>query len=372
MDHHGVSQWNEEFFERFIHLRSAIYQNHPDFVSESLEDLRLFFGEDSGFHKTMSWKATVLERAGKPIARYLLSLRPGSTFLSLGFFECLEEDEGVKAVLFADIGHFFRKHPELREVKGPIQGSLVGGFRFREKTDAPRFLGESLHLDHYPDLWRRWGFVEEESWYSYALPLGPTRQHFLAMATKLGHLWQDPKIRTRGLNLRAWDQEVTRIFKITAEAYNITGTNHEVDETLFRALALKMRPLLSKQTVQMLDYGGTTVGFTICYPDIQNEIRRYNRRKKFWPAAVNSLLLYAGIQFRRHPLLLVYVAKTKECPIKWGIAKLAGDMAQKINVANYTGLISVLNADSSGSRASLPVEKTLHSRHFLMSLRPVP
>lgn len=368
MNQSFADRWDDAFFTRFIELRSRIYRKHRDFVAETVEDLKLFFGPQSSFAKKMTWKAVLIENQGRVVARYLFSMHPTSQRLSLGFFECLENESTVKDLLFADIQSFRARFPQLIEVQGPIQGSLFAGFRFREKTSQPRFLGESLHLDYYPELWKKWGFEVEEFWDSYALDIKTGKAFFRQTEENLKHLWQDPKIQCRSLHLNEWKSEVHDIFQITTEAYKLAGTNNEIDESIFLALSEKIRPLLSPKTVKILEYDHKTVGFTICYIDIQRDIRGFNRRKKYLPSLVNKALLFAQIKLRRHPLLLFYIAKSAGCPVKWAMTKLGCSALDDITPQRYTGVISALNAQSAGSRASLPPDKVLLSRHFLMTL----
>jgi hypothetical protein len=364
----SVISWDKSFFLNFIELRTQIYRNHPDFISETIEDLDLFFGANSFFASAVNWKAVLVKHDEKIIGRYLLSMNAKSEDLYLGFFECIEQEDVFKAVLFADIKEFKSRYPQIKNIKGPIQGSLFGGYRFREPTAQARFLGESLHLDSYPELWKKWGFSIEEYWDSFEVSVSGALSFYSAVKTRFQKFWDDPKIVCRPLQLARWNQELKDIFAITLEAYDITGTNDEVDEKIFATLSEKIKPLLSPQTVKILQHDGKTVGFNICYLDIQDEIRRFNGRKKYLPLLLNKIILIAAIKLKKHPLLLVYVAKSKDCPVKWAMANLACSMIADVSESKYSKVISVLNAESAGSRASLPEDKKLHSRHFLMQL----
>ncbi|WP_295903584.1 hypothetical protein [uncultured Bdellovibrio sp.] len=360
----SVTSWDDSFFKDFVALRNRLYASHPDFVSEDLSDLELFFGKNSYFANKMDWTAVLLGSSG----RYLLSMSPAADSLYLGYFECDNDEEALHQSLLQDIAVYKQKYPQLKTVIGPIQGSLFAGYRFREQTEAPRFLGESLHRDSYPELWKKWGFQIGEYWDSYSFEPHYGYSFYKSIEQKFEKFWKDPKIVSRPLDLNNWDHEIQDVYDITMEAYNLTNTNDEIDFKIFKNISEKMKPLLKPRHVKMLEYDGKTVAFTICYSDIQEEIRRFNKRKSFLPAWLNNLVLFAGIQFKKHPLLLVYVAKRKECPIKWAMAKLGTSMITGVNPDDYPLVISALNAESSGSRASLPDRKALHSRHFLMTL----
>jgi hypothetical protein len=320
-------------------------------------------------------------------------MHPASESLSLWYFEIIPlidvipetSVQFVQAQVFLVIKEFQQRFPQLRQVQGPIQGSIFAGSRFRERTEAPRFLGESLHQEHYPALWESWGFQRGESWDSYELPIASGKAFFKAAGEKLQRLWQDPKIVCRSLRRKDWDQEVAAIFKITLEAYQLENTNDEIDHKIFAALSKKIRPLVEAGIVKILEYDGETVGFTICYIDIQASLRRYNERKKHFakwnskPAEkmislLNTVQLIWDIKMKRHPLLLFYIAKSPRCPVKWAMTKLACSALEDITADKYPQVISALNAESSGSSSSLPPDKVFHSRHFLMTLPcgPVP
>lgn len=360
----SVTSWDVSFFKDFVALRNRLYASHPDFISEDVSDLELYLGNGSYFTNKMDWTAVLIEGAG----RYLLSMSPSAESLYLGYFECDGNEESLRQSIWAHIAAYKQKYPQLKNVIGPIQGTLFAGYRFREPTAEARFLGESLHRDNYPELWKKWGFQVGEYWDSYNFEPQVGYDFFKAVEQKLGDFWKDPKITTRPLDLKNWDKEIEEVFEITMEAYDLTGTNDEIDFAIFKNISEKMKPLLKPRHVKMLEYDGKVVAFTICYPDIQESIRSYNRRKSFCPAWLNKLLLFASIQFRKHPLLLVYIAKRKDCPIKWAMAKIASAMITGVSPKDYPLVISALNAESSGSRASLPDRKTLHSRHFLMTL----
>jgi|GEM_PF-2335931 len=363
----SVTAWTDSFFADFVALRNRIYTGYPDFVSEDLADLELFFGGDSFFAQNMDWQAVLLSR-GQSESRYLLSMRPDSDTLYLGYFECDGDKEDLKKSLWEDIATFKQRYPQLKKVVGPVQGTLFAGYRFREATDMPRFLGESLHRDSYPELWKSWGFEISGYWDSYRFDPFEGYDFYKGVEERFKKFWQDPKITSRPLNLEKWDEEIQQVFEITLEAYDLRGTNDEVDARIFKTVSEKIKPLLKSEHVQFLEYDGRVVAFSICYPDIQEDIRRFNQRKKQWPLWLNKLVLFAAIKLKKHPLLLVYVAKRKDCPIKWAMAKMGSAMVTAVRPEDYPAALSVLNAESSGSRASLPDRKTLYSRHFLMTL----
>lgn len=360
----SVTSWDISFFKDFISLRNRLYASYPDFINESLEDLEIYFGSQSYFSKKMDWTATVVEKAG----RYLLSMNPKTDLLHLGYFECDGNAELLHASLLEDITEYRAKYPKIKSVIGPVQGTLYAGYRFREATLAPRFLGESLHLESYPDLWEKWGFQRGESWDSYTFNPTVGFNFYTDVEKKLEKLWRDPKIKVRSLDFSHWDQEIEKVFEITMDAYGLTDTNDEIDSVTFKKISEKIKPLLSPKHVKMLDYDNQTVAFTICYPDIQDSIRNFNLRAKRLPAWLNKIRLVIDIKLKKHPLLIVYVAKRKSCPIKWATVKLGCAVSTSVTPSDHQYMVSTFNAEASGSRSSLPTPKTFHSRHFLMKL----
>ncbi len=218
------------------------------------------------------WRAMFAYRGGNPVARLAVGLsrnmavaNPPAGFI--GWYEATGAREG------ADLLRHARKalyDQGAGCVLGPLNGSTWGRYRVTlrpaagDTAEAPPFLSEPWNPPEYPDHFRSAGFEPIMSYESRQV-LMPEASEFDPMtAARLS----DRRIRVRGLDPTAFDEELRGIFELSLAAFAGNSFFTPISLPEFRKRYSPMLPLVDPDLVRLAyDDNDRMVAFVFAFRD---------------------------------------------------------------------------------------------------------
>jgi len=219
-----------------------------------------------------------------------------------GFFDAVD-DQVVANALF-DAAAAWLKPRGLTQVRGPASfstndecGLLVDGF------DTPPTLLNPHNPPYYVRLVEDAGFVKAKDLYQFQ-SVNPTMPERLIRGAQL--IAQRKKITLRKLDMKHFDEEVTRIKQVYNAAWErnwgfVPMTDHEIDH-----LAKQLKPVVVPDLVVFAEREGKLIGFAAALPDLNVALKR-NPSGRLFPGIVK--VLWAARKITRIRILLLGLLK---------------------------------------------------------------
>lgn len=146
----------------FLRLPSLLYKN------DSPQDIKTERALLKGTHPLSLdvnvFPFVVIDRAGNPVCRCLLTYYPNDPVAYVGFFEAFNEAEAVTE-LFAAVEKKALSD-EKKELLGPFNTSIYIGYRFKANYFDRTYTSEPYNKDYYTALWERLGFSVRDRYVS--------------------------------------------------------------------------------------------------------------------------------------------------------------------------------------------------------------
>jgi hypothetical protein len=245
-----------------------------------------------GAAETLSWLAGTHECAGFLRQRNLLVMRNGfpaargiafvntiGNFGSVGFFECAEDAEAVKA-LMGGAKAFCEKHG-VADIYAPMNGSIWSDYRLMTKGFGDRpFLGEPYNRPYYGDLLTECGFRPVKMWETQFAGKVKIRGDAARRYVREERIQRSKGIKIR--SMRNFDADMRIIHKIAMNAFSRFFLFHRLGEEDFVNIYADLKAICDKRTVKIaFDPHRRPVGFGIALPDYSGKLGlalRYAKR----------------------------------------------------------------------------------------------
>lgn len=204
-----------------------------------------------------------------------------------GFFECADDPEVAQALF--DHVRTWAKGYGMTKLRGPMNpstnhecGLLVEGYETSPSimcTHNPRY---------YEKLVEGVGMAKAKDLHAYWVPA-----QLSGISPKL--LGQVERIKTkagvtfRRINMRDFDNEITRIMDIYNDAWEMNWGFVPMNEEEFRHMAKDMKLVIDPAFVFFMEVGGVPAGFTLSLPDA-NQVFKKIPNGRLFPTGIAKLL----------------------------------------------------------------------------------
>jgi predicted N-acetyltransferase YhbS len=187
---------------------------------------------------------------------------PGETVGTLGHYAA--RDAGASDLVLG------RALAELRErgctlAVGPLDGNTWRRYRFiTERGEMPRFFLEPDNPGAWPGYFRRVGFETLGRYWS-SLVEGPRSRD--GRVEELGRAAEDRGVRLRTLRPEHFEDELRRIYVVSARSFPGNFLYTPLPEAAFLAQYEKLRAVVDPRLVLLAEREGEPVGFVFAVPD---------------------------------------------------------------------------------------------------------
>jgi len=268
--------------ERFIRTWFTIYENDPHWVPPLYFERKQFFDPAKNPYFANARVAYfIATRDGKDVGTIAASVDamyqkedPGTAFF--GFFEFID-DADVAAALLAAAREWLIDEG-MQKVLGPFNfntnhefGLLVDGF------DSDPFVANPHNSAYYPDIYEAIGLRPAMDWYAYICDAAmPGIQKMIRVSDRL--ISRHPELTIRNIDLKHFDEEVEKIRKIYAGAWEQNWAHVRVTDEEFRFIAKGLKSLIDPELCFIAEVGGEVAGISITLPDFNQVVKKMNGR----------------------------------------------------------------------------------------------
>ncbi len=148
---------------------------------------------------------------------------------------------------------------------GPMDGSTFYRYRLiTERGSEPPFFLEPDNPDSYPEHWIAGGFAPLAQ-YSSALQVGLEQAD--PRIREIAARFEAEGVRIRSLDLDRFEEELRRIYRVTAASFGQSFLASRIAEADFLALYRPVRPFLRPELVLLAERGDQFLGFFFALPD---------------------------------------------------------------------------------------------------------
>ncbi len=274
--------------EQFILFPWKIYARDPYWVPPLISERKIFFDPNRNPFFKHAEVQLFLALRGKEVVgtisahiNYNHNDFHGEKAGFFGFFECVE-DFGVAQALL-DTACRWVAERGMEVIRGPMNfstneecGLLVEGFDSRPvvmMTYNPRY---------YVDFIERAGFVKAMDLYAYIIQAEDLKNNAENLPEKVFKAAEAalsrPQIRIRNLNMRDFDREVERGWKVYNSAWSKNWGFVPLTREEFRHMAYGLKTFLDPELVFVAEIDGEPVGISVTLPDVNIPLHRMNGR----------------------------------------------------------------------------------------------
>lgn len=274
----------------FLELPWSIYKNDPHWVPPLKMALKdLFNLKKHPFYKTANVRAWVAERDGVIVGRIMgIHNYTFNTFENnkIGHFGCFEviNDLEIATALIKEAKNWLRTLG-LTSIQGPMNpgtnyecGILVDQF-----DDAPQIM-MTYNPAYYEQLLLDMGFTKAMDLLAYNIPADlvlPKVITDIALRTE-----KKSKVTYRNLNLKAWSQELDKLFEIYNAAWEENWGFVPMSKDEFYHTAKDLRSIVDPTLIQFAMVNGMEAGFIMALPDLNQVFKQIPNGK------LNLLAIY--------------------------------------------------------------------------------
>jgi hypothetical protein len=191
-----------------------------------------------------------------------------------GFFECEDDPDAAGGLLGAATA--WLKMRGCDTAVGPVNpstnyeaGLLVRGF------DTPPTVMMTYNPPRYAELLGGFGFTKAKDLYAYTSAVHAGSLERLRRFTERDRKRQ-PDLRTRPVELKAFDREVKIIREIYNQAWEKNWGFIPASEEEFESLARDLKPLVDPELARVAFLGDTPAGFLLAVPDANPALAALN------------------------------------------------------------------------------------------------
>ena len=262
-----------EAVRRFLELPTRVYVNDPGYVVTDVAKTKVSLLRDSFVNRQRILLLT--NDAGECTGRLVARVSPtqldpnGSPYGLLGFFEALNDPDGVEQLLAAGV-QWLRQQGAM-SIVGPMDGDTWHRYRFNVGPyDCPPFLMEPYNKPYYPTLWEAAGFRPLENYYSKTVEV---RQ----AADKLGKVHRrvlDRGYRLRPIQMSRFAEELEIIYHLSTEVFAQNFLYEPISLNDFLALYQPAEALVDPSLVLIAETpDGDPIGFIFSIVDYHEAVR---------------------------------------------------------------------------------------------------
>jgi hypothetical protein len=273
---------NPAELSKFIRLPYRLYKNDPDWVPPLLSEVAKQF--DRKRNPTLDhceFELFLLERDNEIIGRIAafidtIALKEWKEPIGLfGYFECIDDIQASGTLLDAAAG--WLRGRGMKFMRGPWSfvsqewGLVIEGFKPSPTVMAP--YNPSYYLNHISS----YGFEKIKDLLVYYISAGEGYKIPERILTLTDDVIKRYHIRTRQVNMKDFDNELSRIIELSnislADNWGYTQVTREEAEAIAADLKSIINP---KGVIFAEDENGRAIGFAITIPDINSLIKGLN------------------------------------------------------------------------------------------------
>jgi ribosomal protein S18 acetylase RimI-like enzyme len=265
--------------ETFIRLPYKLYKKDPDWVPPLRKEVSGQF--DRSRNPTLEhceYALFLLERNDEIIGRIAaftdtVALDEWREPVGLfGYFECIDDEEAANKLL--DAAAEWLKGKGMKYIRGPWSfvsqewGLVIEGFTPPPTVMAP--YNPPFYIDHL----RRYGFEKVKDLLVYYISAAEGYKIPDRILTLTDDVAKRFNVRTRQLNMRDYDNEVTRVIELSNKSLADNWGYTQVTRKEADAIAADLKPILHPEGVIFAeDSSGRPVGFAIAIPDVNSLLK---------------------------------------------------------------------------------------------------
>ena len=279
---------NEKDRMQFILFPWRVYADDPYWVPPLISERKEFFDPARNpFYEHADVQLFLAEQDGEVVGtisahiNYRHNEFHGEKAGFFGFFECIEDYEVAQALLDTACNWVAERGMEL--IRGPMNfstneecGLLVEGFDSRPvvlMTYNPRY---------YVDFIERAGFTKAKDLYAYIIDTGIIEGNIQNLPRKVLKAAEaarrNPRIVVRNLNMRDFDREVERAWKVYNSAWSKNWGFVPMTRKEFEHMAYGLKPFLDPDLIFAAEADGEPVGVSVTLPDLNIPLHKMNGR----------------------------------------------------------------------------------------------
>lgn len=207
-----------------------------------------------------------------------------------GFFDVIDDYEVGKALL--DTAVTWAQERNLESLHGPANfstnetcGLLVDGF------DAAPTIMMPYNKPYYAEFVDKYGFEKDMDLLSYSLNASDYPEKLKRLTPMLLERLNNRGITIRKMNLKNFDEEISKVFQIYNAAWEKNWGFVPMTEEEFKFAAKDMKQIVDVDYVLIAEHDGDPVGFTLTIPNI-NEALIHVKRGRLLPFGIFKLLYH--------------------------------------------------------------------------------
>ena len=272
----------QEYIDPFLSFPVFIYKDDKNYSPARVNETRSWL---AGTHKCAGFlkqKNLLVLNNGSPAARGIVFINTIGNFGSIGFFECVEDEQAVK--LLVNGAKAFCMEHGIKKIYAPMSGSIWSDYRLMTKGFEDKlFLGEPYNKPYYSDLLTKCGFKIAKTWETQFVKKIKIRGEEAKR-----YLYEEKTQQSKGIKIRSmknFDKDIRIVYKLAMNSFAQFFLFHELSEEDFVNIYADMKLICDKRTVKIAyNPENQPVGFGIALPDYRSKlgfILRYAKRYSF-------------------------------------------------------------------------------------------
>lgn len=207
----------------------------------------------------------------------------------IGYFDFVDDYDVSEALLLK--AEKWLASRGLTEVQGPTNlstndaaGLLVEGF------DSSPVVEMTYNYAYYEKHFVRHGFTKEMNLFAYFIPTETANERSIRLSQQIKERLKQKGYSFRGVKMKDFKQEIRKVKKIYAEAWEQNWGFVAPTDAEFDFLADGMKPLIDDRYVCMAEKDGELAGFAFGLLDI-NQVTKNFKNGRLFPFNIFKLLL---------------------------------------------------------------------------------
>lgn len=304
MDYRTVSGSTDEVKRRFLELPRRLYDK-GDYVQNIGLEKELLEGSHILSRYFSVLPIVVLDGAGQPLSRCILTFYEGDSCAYLGFFESVNDRE-ASDLLFAAAERYAARKGKAK-LMGPLNASFWIGYRLKTNRFGTVYTGEPYNKAYYAALWESAGFEVCDRYYSNELRAPIEADSSMKCRQRLQKI-QNAGYIIRSPDRHTWESNLREVYRVLIRAYSRFPMFKRIEEEEFCQMFTSLKTVLDFDLVKLVYQKDVLAGFFICVPDYGNlthqGVALSNLPKLLWHKYCRQekryVLLYLGID-PKHP-----------------------------------------------------------------------
>ncbi|WP_109832311.1 hypothetical protein [Reichenbachiella versicolor] len=207
-----------------------------------------------------------------------------------GFFESIDDYEVAEKLL--DTASKWIKEKDLTDILGPTNystnetcGTLVEGHNMSPTLMMP------YNPPYYDTLLKKYGMEKDMDLVSYWIKTEDVPDKLINLSSKILERLNSKGITIRKPNMKNFNDEVDRVFKIYNQAWEKNWGFVPFTEEEFKHNAKDMKLALDPDFLLIAEHNGEAIGFSLSLPDMNMAFKRV-KRGRLLPFGIFKLLYF--------------------------------------------------------------------------------